>query len=67
MERIVNYAVEFIRIVGMPKAFTDKVTTVNLINYRASLPDDFIEIIQVTDEKGHSYRNTTDTFHLDTL
>lgn len=64
LERAVNYAQEFMRIVGMPQLFTDKIATLEIKDYRVPLPCDFYEMIQVTDGKGKPYRYTTDTFHL---
>lgn len=37
LERAVNYAMEFIRIVGMPDAFEHKVQPLNVANYQADL------------------------------
>lgn len=51
LERAVNYAVEFIRIVGMPKVFEEKVAEIDIENYRGQLPCDFFEIIQVRECK----------------
>lgn len=65
LERCVNYAVQFIRKIGCPKAYTDKVAHLQLKNYRCQLPCDFIEMNQVLDGDRHAYRYTTDTLHLD--
>ncbi len=65
LERTINYTVNFIRIVGRPKAFVNKVTELNIEDYRALLPCDYINMIQVKDAKTNNvYRYTTDTFHL---
>lgn len=64
LERVVNYAVEFMKIVGMPKIYTDKIAELQLHEYRTKLPCDFIEMIGVRDTCGNAYRETTDTFHL---
>lgn len=47
LERALDHAIHFIRIVGMPKMFLEKVTKVILNEYRALLPDDYYNIIQV--------------------
>ena len=65
LERCVNYAVQFIRKVGCPKVYTDKVEHLELKNFRCPLPCDFIVMNQVTDGEGYPYRYTTDTLHLD--
>lgn len=66
METIIDYTVEFIRIVGLPTSYIDKTRVLDINKYRASLPDDFIEMTQVR-TLGHNpiyYRYTTDNFHL---
>lgn len=62
-ERAVNYAIEFIRLLGIPSTFNEKITELEIKNYKALLPCDFISIVGVRDKCGHSYRYTTDTFH----
>ena len=47
LERAVNYAVQFIQKVGMPQQFIEKTETITINNYRAQLPCDFYEMIQV--------------------
>lgn len=66
LERVVSYTVDFIRKVGMPKVYENKVTTLDIKDYRAVLPCDFHKIIQVR-EVGPSealvLRESTDSFH----
>lgn len=68
LERAINHTINFIRIVGCPRIYTDKVVTLEVVDYRALLPDDCDEIIQVRSthiDGGYKYfRYTTDTFHL---
>lgn len=67
MERAVNYTVEFIKIVGMPKVFMNKIAILTLEDYRTFLPCDFHKMIQVRvspNDKGAIFRYTTDNFHL---
>lgn len=64
-ERIINYALHLIRIVGMPKMFENKIAKLKIKDYRATLPCDFLDIIQVENSEGVCYRSTTDSFHLD--
>lgn len=64
-ERIVNYAVTLMRIVGCPNIFIDKICTVEVDNYRAQLPCDFLSIIQIKGKNGLCYRYTTDSFHME--
>ena len=63
LERAVNYAVEFIRVVGMPKAFEEKVEEIEIENYRGVLPCDFFEEIQVKGVKGPEYIYMETAFH----
>lgn len=63
LERAVNYAQEFMRIVGCPKLFSEKTVMLEVKDYRALLPCDFVNIIQVRGEHGEEYRYTTDNFH----
>ena len=70
LERAVNYAAEFIEIVGCPKLFEDKIAILDIEDYRAPLPCDFLDVIQIRtkEECGceqHVYRGTTDSFHID--
>lgn len=73
LETAVDYAVDFIRIVGTPPSFIDKTAIIDIHKYRGELPCDFYEMVQVRlvyDEKhrrdNHSptFRYTTDTFHM---
>lgn len=68
LERAINHTINFIRIVGCPRIYTDKVVTLEVVDYRALLPDDCDEITQVrspyTDGNYKTFRYTTDTFHL---
>lgn len=63
-EQIVSYTVDFIRIVGAPKIFEDKTDLIPVKDYRAVLPCNLVNIIQVK-ENCHDYcmRASTDTFH----
>ena len=62
LERAVNYAVEFIRVVGMPQTFIDKVERIKVYNHRAQLPCDFIEATTVRHYKGPAYTYATGSF-----
>ena len=62
LERAVNYAVEFIRVVGLPNAFEEKVEKIKIENHRAVLPCDFYEVVQVKDCKGLEYLSTETPF-----
>lgn len=62
-ESAINYTEEFIRLVGVPQSFEDKVEELEVKDYRAMLPCDFVEIIQARSKEGIAYRETTDSFH----
>lgn len=65
LERAVNYAVEFIRRVGMPRNLTEKNVEVEIQDYRIKLPCDYLEIIQLLDKKtNRAFRAATNSFHL---
>lgn len=63
LERVVSYTVDFIRKVGMPKAYIDKVIKLEVNEYRALLPCDFHRMIQVRAD-NQVFRSSTDSFHL---
>lgn len=63
LERVVNYAVDFIRRVGMPKVFQEKTSKINIEEYRGQLPCDFFKMIQVR-YNNNCFRYSTDSFHL---
>lgn len=65
LEQVVDYAYKFLKIVGCNKLFIEKVNTIHVFEYRAALPCDFIEVIQVKGKHGEEYRSTTDNFHMD--
>lgn len=68
-ERVVNYAVHFIKIIGMPKGYNEKTELIEIEEYRGVLPCDLEKIIQVRkyDKCGHGHevlRYSTDSFHM---
>lgn len=62
-EAVVDYYTDFLSIVLTPEMFMEKSVTLNLQNYRAELPYDFLEPIQVLLE-GTPSTSATDTFHI---
>lgn len=65
LETAVDYTIDFMRIVGSPGMFTEKVENVKVCKYRALLPNDFYQVIQIKTSGGHMLRSTTDSFHLE--
>lgn len=65
MEAIIDYTVDFLQIVGLPTAFLEAVDVVKIENYRGTLPDNFMEMVQVrtTTDPIIYYKYATDTFH----
>lgn len=69
-ETIVDYTVDFIRVVGTPKSFIEKVEIIPIKQYRGELPCDIYSIIQVrliTNEcekyRSTAFRYSTNSFH----
>lgn len=68
LERAINYAIRFIQIVGMPNQFEEKVSIIEIKDYRGVLPDDFYEMIQVRthkegDKNPRTYKYAENSFH----
>ncbi len=61
-ESVIDYTIDFMEIVGVPSIYTEKLYEADIVNYRASLPCDFVEEIQLLFNDRTS-RASTDTFH----
>ena len=70
LETAVDYCVDFIREMGVPDIYFDKTEEIDFEDYRAQLPCDFIDVIQVRNIDHNNpvnnvcYRAATDTFHV---
>lgn len=68
LERAVNHTVNFMRIIGCPNMFEEKTAVVEIENYRAALPCDLYQIIQVRTYNNKDtydvFRYSTDNFHM---
>lgn len=64
LEQAVDYTVDFLRIVGVPDMFEDKVDYIDIQNHKGMLPCDLYEIIQIRNKEGGYLRNASSTFHL---
>ena len=64
LETAVDYAVDFVRIIGIPRMFTEKVIEVETNAYRVKLPCDFYQIIQVRPVGGVALVYSTDNFFM---
>lgn len=74
-ETIIDYLVDFIQIIGVPDIYEEKTAVLEVKDYRASLPCDYISMIQVRTHHRHddeasrhrihvSYRYAGDSFHM---
>lgn len=54
LERAISYAVEFIKIVGMPAAFDTKEDTIKIREYAGEIPDDCYQIISLKKDGSNS-------------
>lgn len=59
LERAVDHAVHFIRIVGMPKVTSEKQVVIKIHEYRALLPTDYYGITQVKEAKNGTILQST--------
>lgn len=65
-ETAIDYAVDFMRIVGVPRMFVDKVECIPIHSYRGALPCDWVSTIQVRDKKTDlCMRYATDSFYME--
>lgn len=70
LERAVNHTINFMRILGCPRMFEEKVSLVDISNWCGALPCDFNDIIQVRthsscDRRNYGvFRHSTDSFHM---
>lgn len=63
LDDVVDYAVDFMRIVGVPNIFVNKIHTAETHDHRVKLPCDYYETIQIRGRFG-VYHKASDTFHL---
>lgn len=63
LERAVNYAVEFIKVIGMPAIFEEKTAHIKIERQRGVLPCDFYEMTQVREHHGHTLVYSLGTFN----
>lgn len=64
LEAAVDYAVSFMRLVGVPDMFEEKVTYLKVDNYRTLLPCDYYQMIQIRIPDGNTFRYSSDSFHM---
>ena len=64
LETTVDYAVDFMRIVGVPKMFSEKVVELRTEDYRAKLPCDYYKIVQIKPIGRPALIASTDNFFM---
>lgn len=69
IETIVDYTVDFMRLVGAPAIFEEKTLFLPIVSYRCALPEDFYQMTQVRLLDNNlnvinTFRHSTDTFHM---
>lgn len=66
LEAMVDYAVDFMRIMGVPDMFEQKIAVIDIHRYKGKLPCDYYDMIQVRDCKsGKSLVYASSTFNQD--
>ena len=63
-ETVVDYTIDFMRIVGVPNMFLEKTVIIEVNNYRAMLPCDYYKVIQIRKPGGPTFRYSSDSFHM---
>lgn len=64
LETAVDYCIDFMRIVGVPSMFGEKTEIIKVKEYRAVLPCDYYQVIQIRKVGGAAFRYSTDSFHM---
>lgn len=64
LETVIDYTVDFMRIVGVPKMFIDKIVVIPIVDYQGDLPSDWIATNMVKFNE-RPMRSSTDMFYLD--
>ena len=47
LETVVDYCIDFMRIVGVPRMFVDEVVAIPITDYKGSLPSNWIDTIMI--------------------
>lgn len=64
LETVVDYTVDFMRLVGVPNMFMEKTAIIEVEKYRAMLPCDYYQMIQIRKINGPAFRYSSDSFHM---
>lgn len=65
LETVIDYTIDFMRIVGVPNMFIEKTEIIEIETYRGLLPSDYYFMIQVRSntDRPYFYKYASDTFH----
>lgn len=65
LDAVVDYTIDFMRLVGVPRMFQNQVEEICIHKYRAELPCDYYKMVQVRDPHSRlCFRYAGDSFHL---
>lgn len=65
LETVIDYTIDFMRIVGNPTIFMEKTEVITIDKWRALLPCDYYQMIQIRDVKtNNAFRYSSDSFHM---
>lgn len=68
LETVIDESIQFMRLMGNPTIFEEKVEELEVVNYRASLPCDFYKEIGVRPisehDAGRAFTSSSDSFHM---
>lgn len=68
LETVINHTVNFMRLVGSPTIFEEKPEVIDIKRYRAKLPCDYHQVVQMrmvkNGEVGDPFGSSTDNFHM---
>lgn len=63
LETVVDYTVDFMRIVGVPRMFIDRIAAIPITDYKGTIPTDWVDTIMIK-YNDKAMRYSTDAFHL---
>lgn len=63
LEDAIYYTIDFIRLVGLPQIYTDRIATIKIEDYRALLPCDCIKVTQIKNQDDVVLRSMISSFN----
>ena len=64
LETVVDYCIDFMRIVGVPRMFIDRIAAIPIQDYKGRIPSDWVDTIMVK-YNNTPMRYSTNVFHLE--